>query len=112
MGPSSNLRDHFMPDPKHCPHCRHPLPGKLVWKTLFTGQTVHTCPACGGEFRLTYQSKLRVSYLNVILILGFVILWNIPNIPRNLAVYVAVAAIVVFMLPRQARYEKTSEPDH
>jgi hypothetical protein len=95
---------------KICPHCRWPLPPRLVWKTLFSGQVPHACPACGKKFRLTYPSKIRVSFLNVALILGFLVLWNLPDIPRNLAVYAALGAVILWLLPRLARYEKTSAP--
>lgn len=95
---------------KNCPLCARPLPLKLIWKTLFAGQTAHTCPACGEKFRLSYASKIRLSYLNVILILGFIILWTLPDIPRNLAVYAALALAVLVILPYQARYESTSAP--
>jgi|GEM_PF-1766734 len=48
-----------------CPHCRKSLPRKLVWRTLFAGQTAHACPACRKRFRLTYAAKIRVGFLNV-----------------------------------------------
>ncbi len=95
---------------KTCPHCSRKLPRKLVWKSLFAGQTAHICPACRKKFRLTYASKVRVSYLNVILILGFIITWNLPDIPRNLLIYSGVASVVLLLLPILARYEKTRAP--
>lgn len=95
---------------KKCPHCARRLPGKLVWKSLFAGQTAHACPNCRKKFRLTYASKIRVAYLNVVLILGFIILWNLPNIPRNLLAYAALAAAILLVLPALARYEKTDRP--
>ncbi len=97
---------------RNCPHCQQALPKKLVWKSLFAGQVPHDCPSCGQPFRLTFRSKMRISYLNVTLILGFIVLWNIPDVLRNLAVFAVVAAIVIAVLPSQARYEKTTEPDH
>lgn len=97
---------------KMCPHCDEPLPRKLVWRTLFAGQTAHVCPDCGRKFRLSYASKIRVSFLNILLVLGFIIVWNLPGIPRNLVVYAIVAALVLLLLllPTQAHYEKTSVP--
>jgi len=93
---------------KECPHCGKPVPRKLMWKTLFAGQTAHPCPACGKKFRLTYSAKIRIAYLNVILLLGFIILWNIPDVLRNLAIYAAVVAVILLILPNLAHYEKTS----
>lgn len=96
----------------HCPHCNETLPGKLVWKTLFAGQTRHTCPACQQHFRLVYAAKRRLAIMNLLLIIGFILVWNIPGVWRNLAVYVAIAGATLFFMPKQARYEKLSEPDH
>ena len=96
----------------HCPHCRKQLPRKLVWRTLYAGQTAHACPACRKRFRLTYPAKIRVGFLNVAVILGFTIvvgyafIWTLPEILRNVAGYVAIAALILMLLPHQARYEK------
>lgn len=96
----------------HCPHCRQALPRKLVWRTLFAGQTAHACPACKKRFRLTYPAKTRVGFLNVMLVLGltivagFAFLWTLPETLRNLAGYLAIAALILLLLPMQARYEK------
>lgn len=95
-----------------CPHCQQKLPGKLFWKTLFAGQTGHICPHCGKEFRLTYSAKIRIAYLNIILILGLLVAWNLPGVLRNMGVYAVVLALVLLILPSQVHYEKTSEPDH
>lgn len=95
-----------------CPHCRKPLPRKLVWRTLFAGQTAHACPACRKRFRLTYAAKIRVGFLNVMLILGltivigFAFLWTLPEILRNVVGYLAIAVLVLMLMPLQARYEK------
>lgn len=100
---------------QHCPHCRKTLPHKLVWRTLFAGQTAHACPACRRRFRLTYPAKVRVGFLNVLLILGltivigFAFLWTLLETLRNLAGYLAIAALVLWLLPYQARYEKLSK---
>lgn len=102
--------------PQHCPHCREPLPRRLVWRTLFAGQTAHACPACRKRFRLTYAAKVRVGFLNVSLILGlaivigFAFLRTLPETLRNLAGYLAIAALVLWRLPYQARYEKLGKP--
>jgi CXXC-20-CXXC protein len=95
-----------------CPNCDKPLPRVLIWKTLFAGQTAHACPTCGKKFRLTYSAKIRIAYMNVILLLGFIILWNIPDVLRNLAVYGVIASVILLILPSQARYEKTSARYH
>ncbi len=95
-------------DSKTCPHCRRAVPRNLFWKSIVAGQTAHQCPACRKRFRLTYRSKMRLSYLNVLLILGFIILWNLPDIPRNLAVFAVVAILTVLVMPTQVRYEKTT----
>ena len=95
---------------KPCPHCHRPLPRRLVWKSVFAGQTAHVCPACRKKFRLTYASKVRVSFLNILLILGFLVLWNLPDLARNMAIYAAIAAAALVLLPRLARYEKTGAP--
>ncbi len=95
-----------------CPHCRKPLPRKLVWRTLFAGQTAHACPKCRKRFRLTYAAKIRVGFLNVMLILGltivigFTFLWTLPEILRNVVGYLAIAVLVLMLMPMQARYEK------
>lgn len=99
-----------MTSTKHCPHCDRPLPRRLVWRSVFAGQVAHVCPSCGKKLRLTYPAKIRVSFLNVLLIVGFIIVWSLPDVARNLAVYAAVAAIVLWLLPYAARYEKTSAP--
>jgi polyferredoxin len=97
-----------------CPHCRKRLPAALVWKTLVAGQTAHKCPACRKRFRLTYAAKRRVAFLNVLLVLGFSVLvgyafyWNLPALGRYFLIYLGVAALVLLVIPRQARYEKTS----
>lgn len=96
----------------HCPHCNTALPSKLGWKTLFAGQTAHSCPHCHERFRLTYASKRRLAFMNLLLIIGFILVWNLPDVWRNLAVYSVIAAITLFVMPKQARYEKISEPDH
>jgi len=99
-----------------CPHCHKPLPRQLVWRTLFAGQTAHACPACRKRFRLTYPAKVRVGFLNVLLILGltivigFAFLWTLPETLRNLAGYLAIAALVLWLMPMQARYEKLTRP--
>ncbi len=96
----------------HCPHCHKPLPRKLVWRTLFAGQTAHACPACRKRFRLTYAAKIRVGFLNVMLILGltivigFAFIWTLPETLRNIAGYLAIAVLVLALMPMQARYEK------
>ena len=96
----------------HCPHCRKQLPRKLVWRTLFAGQTAHACPACRKRFRLTYPAKIRVGFLNVAIVLGFTIvagyafIWTLPEVLRNVAGYIAIAALILMLLPHQARYEK------
>jgi hypothetical protein len=88
----------------------------LVWQTLFGGQRSHRCPSCERRFRLTYASKIRVGYLNVMLILGIAILVGVAFLagPVVLAlsalVYAVAAAIILAVLPHQARYEKTSAP--
>lgn len=97
---------------KSCPHCTQPIPRKLFWKSLFAGQTAHPCPSCGKDFRLTYSAKIRLSFLNLILILGLLVAWNLPNLGRNMAVYAAVLILVLLVLPTQVHYEKTSEADH
>lgn len=103
------------PDPA-CPHCGKALARELVWRTLFAGQVAHACPACGKKFRLTYPAKLRVGYLNVALILGltivvgFAFLLTPLETARNLLIYLAFAGVILYLLPRQARYEKTSAP--
>jgi CXXC-20-CXXC protein len=96
----------------HCPHCEKKIPGKLFWKSIFAGQTAHRCPACGQLFRLTYSSKMRVAFLNLILILGLLVAWNLPGMARNMAVYGGILAFVLLILPSQVNYEKTSEADH
>ncbi len=93
-----------------CPHCNEILPVKLRWVSLFAGQTSHICPACKQSFRLAYQSKIRISFINVLLILGFLVSWNMPNPARNLGVFAAVAVIAIFILARLSHYEKTSNP--
>lgn len=100
----------------NCPHCRKTLPRKLVWRTLFAGQTAHSCPSCRRRFRLTYPAKIRVGFLNVAIILGFTIvvgyafIWTLPEILRNLVGYLAIAALILALLPHQARYEKLGKP--
>lgn len=105
--------------PRHaCPHCRKRLPGPLVWKTLVAGQTAHKCPACRKRFRLTYAAKRRVAYLNVVLALGLSILagyafyWNLPALLYSALAYLGLATLVILVVPYQARYEKTSAPNH
>ncbi|MFP5349308.1 MAG: hypothetical protein ACLGHO_05650 [Gammaproteobacteria bacterium] len=93
---------------KPCPHCDRPLPARLVWKSVFTGKNVHTCPTCRERFRLTSSSKFRLSYLHVLLIAGFAVLWGIPNLPPNLIAYGVVAVIVLALLPQHAHYEKAT----
>jgi CXXC-20-CXXC protein len=97
-----------------CPHCRQRLPAALVWKTLIAGQVAHKCPACRKRFRLTYAAKRRVAFLNVLLVLGFSVLvgyafyWNLPALGRYVLIYLGIAAVVLLVIPHQARYEKTS----
>jgi len=97
---------------KTCPHCNKPVPRNMFWKSLFAGQTAHVCPSCNKKFRLTYSAKIRLSFLNLILILGLLVAWNLPNLPRNMAVYAVVLVLVLLLLPTQVHYEKTSEADH
>jgi CXXC-20-CXXC protein len=105
--------------PRHaCPHCRKTLPTRLVWKTLVAGQVAHKCPSCRKRFRLTYAAKRRVAYLNVTLVLGFSVLvgyafyWNLPALVNYALAYLGLAALIVIVIPFQARYEKTSAPNH
>ncbi|UCH54013.1 MAG: hypothetical protein JSW09_04280 [Pseudomonadota bacterium] len=99
-----------------CPHCAQPLPTPLVWKTLFAGQTAHTCPACRKRFRLTYAAKRAIAYLNVALMLGITILigyalYGEPTkLLRYILYYLIVAIAILIALPQLARYEKTSAP--
>jgi uncharacterized protein (DUF983 family) len=99
-----------------CPHCAQALPRGLVWHTLFAGQVAHTCPHCGKRFRLTYPAKVRVGYLNIALVLGltivigFAFLVTPGETALHLLVYLAFAGAILYLLPRQARYEKTSAP--
>ena len=95
-----------------CPHCAKPVPKKLFWKSIFAGQTAHSCPSCQQYFRLTYSSKIRVAFLNLIMILGLLVAWNLPDLSRNMAVYGGILALVLLILPSQVHYEKTSEADH
>ncbi|KPL28340.1 MAG: hypothetical protein AMJ72_03960 [Acidithiobacillales bacterium SM1_46] len=101
---------------KLCPHCDQPLPNAVVWKSLFAGQTAHSCPACGKRFRLTYTAKRRVAYLNVALMLGIMLLigsamWkDWPDLLRYLLIYLVIAAGILFVLPFLARFERTSAP--
>jgi len=96
----------------NCPHCNKPVPGKLFWKSIFAGQTAHQCPSCQQNFRLTYSSKIRIAFLNLILILGLLVAWNLPDMARNMAVYGGILALVLLILPSQVAYEKTSAVDH
>jgi CXXC-20-CXXC protein len=99
---------------KTCPHCHQALPARLVWKSLFAGQTAHSCPACRKRFRLTYGAKRSVAYLNVALVLGVAILigYAFYGDPTGLArytlSYLAAAVVILLVLPRLARFEKTS----
>lgn len=95
-----------------CPHCNKTLPKKLLWKSLFAGQTAHSCPQCHERFRLTYAAKRRLAIMNLLLIIGFILVWNLPGVWRNLAVYTAIAVITLSLMPMQARYEKLSAPEH
>lgn len=95
-----------------CPHCQKSIPKKLFWKSIFAGQTSHECPECKKHFRLTYSSKMRVAFLNLILILGLLVAWNLPDMARNMAVYGGILLFVLLILPSQVGYEKTSEADH
>lgn len=95
-----------------CPHCQQAIPRKLFWKSIFAGQTSHQCPSCQQAFRLTYSSKMRIAFLNLILILGLLVAWNLPDMARNMAVYGGVLALVLLILPSQVSYEKTSEAEH
>jgi multisubunit Na+/H+ antiporter MnhB subunit len=87
-----------------------------VWRSLFAGQTAHSCPACRKRFRLTYTSKRYVAFLNVALVLGLTILvgyamyGELAPILGFAALYLAAAAVVLLVLPLFARYEKTSAP--
>ena len=98
-----------------CPHCGKTIPWKLYWASIFTGQTAHNCPHCKNRFRLSYQSKRRLAYLNIVILMGFVIstgllIWGVPHTLRNLAVYFAVVSLVLVIMPSQVAYQKTSEP--
>ena len=93
---------------KPCPHCHRPLPARLVWKSVFTGKNAHTCPACRERIQLTSSSKFRLSYLHVLLVAGFAVVWGIPNLPPNLIAYGVVAIIVLALLPQHAHYEKAT----
>ncbi len=99
-----------------CPHCAQALPRELLWHTLFAGQVAHRCPHCGKRFRLTYPAKVRVGYLNVALVLGLTIVigfaFLVPpaETALHVLVYLAFAGAILYLLPRQARYEKTSAP--
>jgi len=95
-----------------CPHCQKKIPKKLFWKSIFAGQTSHECPECRKLFRLTYSSKIRIAFLNLILILGLLVAWNLPDMTRNMAVYGGILALILLILPSQVGYEKTSEADH
>lgn len=95
-----------------CPHCQKSIPLKLFWKSIFAGQMAHECPSCKKDFRLTYSSKIRIAFLNLILILGLLVAWNLPGMLRNLAVYGAILALILLILPSQVGYEKTSEAEH
>lgn len=104
-----------MPE-KTCPHCQKALPARLVWRSLFAGQTAHSCPACRRRFRLTYGAKRSVAYLNVALVLGVTILigyafYGDPaGLVRYTLYYLAAAVVILLLLPRLARFEKTSAP--
>ncbi len=110
MAPSMNRLD------QACPHCGEHLARKLVWRTLFAGQVAHACPACGKKFRLTYAAKVRVGYLNIALILGltivlgFAFLLTAAETARNLLIYLTLAGVILYLLPRQARYEQLNAP--
>lgn len=97
---------------KTCPHCQKPLPTKLRWKTLYSGQTDHVCPACAGRFRLTYAAKRRVAFLNLILLMGLVLIFSTPDLLRNATIYVVVAIVTLLILPMQADYESVDTPKH
>jgi hypothetical protein len=84
-----------------------------MWRTLFAGQTAHNCPACRKRFRLTYAAKRAVAYANVALILGITILvgyafyGDVAGLARYSLYYLIAAAVILALLPRLARYEKT-----
>jgi hypothetical protein len=84
----------------------------LTWKTLFAGQTAHDCPQCHERFRLTYAAKRRLAIMNLLLIIGFILVWNLPGVWRNLAVYSGIAVLTLWFMPKQAHYEKLSAPEH
>ena len=103
-----------MPD-RRCPHCHTDVPTQLMWRSLFAGQTAHSCPHCNKRFRLTYAAKTRVAYMNVLLILGLVIVlailwWKPDEVLPYAAIYAGVAALILIILPFLGRYEKTSQP--
>ena len=71
-------------------------------------------PGWGINLNVPVSCVVRdcVTFMNVARILGFIILWNLPNVLRNLAVYLVLAAVILGLMPSQARYEKLTEPDH
>lgn len=103
--------------PKLCPHCDKTIQSKLLWVSIFSGQTAHECPQCGEVFRLTYSSKRRLAYFNMILLLGFVVslgllIWGVPHSLRNLSIYIVIIAMVLVIMPSQVAYQKITEPYH
>jgi len=88
-----------------CPACHRQLQGSLMWRTLFSGFVPHTCPACGATIRLTSFTRRTVAFYNVLLIIGFILVWVLPGVGRNLLVYLVLVAVVLWLMPRAARYE-------
>jgi hypothetical protein len=76
-----------------------------MWKTCFAGQNSHRCPHCRKNFRLTYNAKIRVAGLNLILILGPFIALAWPQVERNMLIYLGIAVVVLLVLPTQLRYQ-------
>ena len=102
---------------KLCPHCGKAIQRKLLWASIFSGQTAHECTQCRKVFRLTYSSKRRLAYFNIILLLGFVIslgllIWGVPHSLRNLSIYIVIAALVLVIMPSQVAYQKITDPYH
>lgn len=99
---------------KTCPHCGKSIQGKKLWTSIFGGQTAHACPHCRKKFRLTYESKRRLAFCNIILLLGFVIsagllIWGVPHSLRNLGIYFVIVAFVLTIMPSQVRYQKLTD---
>jgi CXXC-20-CXXC protein len=102
---------------KLCPHCDKAIQGKLLWASMFSGQTAHACPQCAKVFRLTYSSKRRLAFLNIVLLLGFLIslgllIWGVSHSLRNLSIYIVIVSLVLVIMPSQVAYQKITEPYH